>query len=160
MIKSKRSQIEMGESIAIIFIFIVLIGFGLIFYMNIMKGTTALKKEEGSQLQTIEVIQKIAFLPELQCSGASIIKQNCMDIFKLDAAEQIIWENQLHYYDILGYSSVFIEEIYPYPTRNWVIYNNSLEGAEKKATYKPILLYDPTDKLYHFGLVEIGVYFR
>jgi len=161
----KKAQIEMGESIAIIFIFIVLIGFGLIFYMNITKGTGTVKKEETSQLETIEIIQKASFLPELQCSGNSIIKQNCMDIFKLEAAEPIIREHQIHYFDVFGYSIISIDEIYPV-SRNWTIYNNSLDDmllqnrAEKKTTYKPILLYDPVDKLYHFGMLTIGVYFK
>jgi hypothetical protein len=161
----KKAQIEMGESIAIIFIFLILIAFGLIFYMNITKGTQAVKKEETAQLQTIETIQKISFLPELQCSGNSIIKQNCMDIFKLEAAETIIQENQIHYFDLFGNSIISINEIYPI-SRNWTLYNNSLEElllqnrAELKTTYKPILLYDPIDKLYHFGMLTIGIYFK
>ncbi len=164
-IKMKKAQIEMGESIAIIFVFLILIGFGLVFYMNVTKGTTAVKKEESSQLETIQIIQEATFLPELQCSGKSIIKQNCMDIFKLKAAESIIRKNQIHYYDVFGYSIISLTEIYPYP-RNWTIYNNSLDElilenlAEKKTTHKPILLYDPIDKLYHFGLLTIGVYFK
>jgi len=155
----------MGESIAIIFILIILIGFGMIFYSNITKGTSTAKKEETSQLQTIQIIQEVTFLPELQCSGNSIIKQNCMDIFKLRAAEPIIRENQINYFDVFGYAIVSVNEIYPVQ-RNWTLYNNSLDDlllqnmAEKKTTYKPILLYDPVDKLYHFGMLTIGVYFK
>lgn len=155
----KKAQIQMAESITIIFIFIVLVGFGLIFYMNVTKSTSSAKKEESSQLETIELVQKAAFLPELQCSGISVIKQNCMDMLKLNASEKIIIENQIYYYDTLGYSKISVKEIYP-GTNTWMIYNYSLDGAEKKSTYKPILLYNPIDKLYHFGLLEIGVYFK
>lgn len=161
----KKAQIEMGESIAIIFIFLIFIGFGLIFYMNITKSTSTAKKEETSQLEVVELIQKASFLPELQCSGNSIVTQNCMDIFKLEAGKDIINANQIYYFDVFGYSIISVEEIYPV-SRNWTVYNNSLDDelmqntAEKKLTYKPILLYDPVDKLYHFGMLSIGVYFK
>jgi hypothetical protein len=157
----KQAQIEMGESIAIIFIFLIIIAFGLIFYMNITKGSAAVKKEETSQLETVDTIQEVSYLPELQCSGNSIIKQNCMDILKLKAAEPVMKENQILYYDIFGYSTISIEEIYPVE-RNLTVYNNSLDDlkAEKKLTYKPILLYDPIDKLYHFGMLTIATYFK
>jgi len=40
----KKSQLQMGESVAVLFIFFILIAFGFSFYMNIMKGSQKIAK--------------------------------------------------------------------------------------------------------------------
>ncbi len=65
---ARKSQIQMGETIGILFVFFILVVFGFVFYMNVMKGSSKVEMEENIQLKTIGIAQRASFLPELQCS--------------------------------------------------------------------------------------------
>src|SRR3989344_9507334 len=97
----KKSQIQMGETIAVLFVFFVFILIGLIFYVKIIKGNIESDKEEASQLRAIGIAQRVMFLPELQCSEDNIIRDNCIDWWKLDSANSIMKDNEPYYYDLL-----------------------------------------------------------
>ena len=45
----------MGESVAILFIFFVLLVFGFVFYMNVMKGSAKVDIEENIELKAIGI---------------------------------------------------------------------------------------------------------
>ena len=101
---SKKSQIQIGETIAVLFVFFMLIVIGFLFYAKVIKGSIESEKEEASQFKSIGIAQKVMFLPELQCSENSIIIDNCIDSLKLDAAEEVMRENQVYYYDLFEFS--------------------------------------------------------
>ena len=155
---TKKAQIQMGESIAILFIFFILVVFGFVFYMNIMGGSAKIQKEENIQLKAIGTAQKISFLPELQCSEENVRVDDCIDILKLEAASGLLEDNNIYYYDIFEFSTIWVEEIFP-ETNKWPIYNNTLpEYKNKISTFIPISLFNPTSKKYDFGILAVEVY--
>ena len=64
----KKSQIQIGETIAVLFVFFLLVVIGFIFYVGVIKDSIVSEKDELSQLKSIEIAQKVLYLPELQCS--------------------------------------------------------------------------------------------
>lgn len=155
MVQQNKSQIQIGETIAVLFVFFILIIIGFIFYVNVIKGNIELEKEELSQLRAIGIAQRIMFLPEVQCSEDNIIIDDCIDILKLNAAQQLMKENEIYYYDLLEFSEVTISQIYP-PTAKWTLYYRKTQDYKNSfVTNMPVSLFDPTVRRYRFGLLTI-----
>jgi len=159
----KKSQVQMGESIAIIFVFLILISFGSIFYFSVSRGKARVDREETIQLKAIEIAQKASFLPELQC--IEINTEDCIDLIKLQKASDVMLNNPIYYYDMFGYSKLTVTRIYPTPEEEWLIYNRTLpldeyenKNIDIKTTYVPISLYDPTEKVYDFAYLKVETY--
>ncbi len=171
----KQSQIQITETIVVLFVFFILMFVGLIFYLKIFKSNIESEKEELNQLNSIGVAQRVMFMPELQCSQ-SIVKEitNCIDIIKLDAIKSgNIIKTNLAYFDIFGFSEITISQIYPIEpgkesadptdlslTENHLqIYSRKAEDLKQSfSTNVPISLYDPIEKKYSFGILNIVTY--
>jgi len=151
----KKSQIQIGETIAVLFVFFILIIIGFIFYVRVIKGNIELEKEELSQLKSIGIAQRVMFLPEVQCSEDNIITDNCIDILKLDSAKGIMMENEVYYYDLLEFSDITISQLYPDEAK-WSIYSRRSDELENKLiTNVPISLYDTSTRRYGFGILTV-----
>lgn len=149
----------MGESVAILFIFFILLVFGFVFYMNIMRGSTKVEIEENIQLKAISAAQKASFLPELQCSEENVRTEDCIDTYKLDAASKLLEDNSIYYYDVFEFSNIEVKRIFPEPEKIWPIYNNELTDYKNRiSTFIPISLFNATSKKYDFGILAVEVY--
>lgn len=151
----KRAQVQIGETIAVLFVFFILVIVGFIFYVKVIKGNIETENEEFSQLRSVGIAQRVMFLPELQCSEDNIIIDNCIDLLKLDAARDTIKQNELYYFDILEFSDINIIQIYPNEDK-WNIYSRKTEEFKSKfITNVPISLYDSTTRKHGFGVLTI-----
>ena len=145
----------MGETIAVLFVFFILIIVGFIFYVKVIKGNIAVEAEELSQLRSVGIAQRVMFLPELQCSEDNIIIDNCIDLLKLESAKNIMKENEIYYFDMLEFSDANITQIYPNEAK-WNVYSRKTQDFKNKfVTNIPISLYDPTTRKYGFGVLTI-----
>src|SRR3989344_9382657 len=159
-IKMKKSQVQIGETIAVLFVFFILVIIGFIFYVKVIKGNIELEKDELSQLKSIGIAQRIMFLPEVQCSEDNIIIDNCIDILKLDSAQTIMKQNEIYYYDLLEFSDVNVLQIYPDEAK-WNIYSRKTEDFSSKfVTNVPVSLYNPNTRKHGFGVLTIETLFK
>ena len=160
----KNAQIQMLETIAVLFIFFVLLLIGFIFYTSILKGSIETQKEESVQLIAIEVAQRASSLPELQCSEDNIVSDNCIDLIKLETASTVIRTNDIHYYDRLLFSTITVTRVYPIdPSRvnEWTLYNRTLEEFSNKIlTNIPISIFDPITNKKSFGVMTVELYLK
>ena len=156
MYKEKKSQIQIGETVAVLFVFFLLVVIGFIFYVGVIKDSIVSEKDELSQLKSIEIAQKVLYLPELQCSeGVVKEKENCIDTLKLEAAEQVIQKNELYYFDVFEFGNIYVKDIYPEPNE-WKIYSKITDDFKSNfSTNIPVSLYDPTIKKYSFGVLSV-----
>ena len=152
---NKKSQIQIGETIAVLFVFFILIVIGFLFYTRIIKSNIESEQAELSQLRSVGISQIVMFLPELQCSEGNVVIDNCIDTLKLDAAKNRMRQNDVYYYDLLEFGEVNISEIYPDSTNKWNIYSRKTNFTSKFMTNVPISLYNPIDKKYRFGILTI-----
>ena len=156
---SRKSQIQMGESVAILFIFFILLIFGFVFYANVMRSSAKVEFEENIQLKAIAIAQKASFLPELQCSEENVRVEDCIDLYKLEAASKLLEENNIYYYDIFEFSKIWVKEIFPETNKTWPLYNNKLTNySNKLSTFIPVSLFNATAKKYDFGILAVEVY--
>ncbi len=157
----KKTQIQMGETIAVLFIFFILVLIGFIFYVNVVKNNIEVEREEIRQEEAIKVAQKALFLPELQCSDQNIDTNDCIDRLKLEVSggeEGIINSNKMYYFDTFGFSRITVENIYP-NKESWVLYDNSLDKFSSKiTTHFPVVVYNSTSRHNSFGVMKVETF--
>ena len=158
---SRKSQVQMLETIAVLAVFLILIMVVYVFYFGMFKQGIKVEEGELEQLNAIKVAQRASSIPELQCSKNSIAIENCIDLLKLQSISSIINGNKEYYFDKLSFSRISVNEIYPEVKSLSVIYNNPLEDYSSKiVTNIPITLFDPIVNKNKFGVMIVETYFK
>ena len=148
----------MMETIAILFIFFILVFLALVFFFGVMKVSVDEEIEESNELSSIETAQIASSLPELQCSQNNILESNCIDILKLENSVSVI--NTTNYFNLFAYSKITVKQKFPDPANNWTLYERepNEDDYDIRPTYFPISLFDPKTQNYYFGVMTIEVY--
>ncbi len=173
----------MSETVAVIFIFFVLILFGLLFYSRYQNLAYKEEQQEILEKRAIATTLRTIFLPELLCTkGDAEPEDDCLDMWKVEAMhESNFLEIRLanYYFDIFSYAKISVHQVYPplaagtsgAEPEGLVLYNQ--EPPEKQAedgtpiepNYQPsyfgvTLRKEEISGLpsYHFGYLEVGVY--
>ncbi len=162
-IKMKKGQIRMSETIAVLFIFFVLILFGIIFYYNFQKVSIKEKQEEALAIRAIETTLKTLYLPELICSNGygNEVEDNCFDLTKMKHAQELIVEKEDYYFSLFGYSKITVYQLYPEGADPLVLYEKvKPDWTSKEPTYFVVALRDGLTGLenYKFAYLEVEVY--
>jgi len=152
-----RGQMKIGESIVILVIFFFLLIFGLVFYIRWSFYTAGVESDERAQLMAIQTVQKLQFLPELQCTTEGTVKYNCMDVLKLNTFDRIDANRKKVYETIFPNTYVTVKQVYP-TEGYWEIYGSEKELPSTHYFPVPIALYNASSGKYNFGYVEIRVY--
>jgi len=153
----KHAQVRIGETISILFIFIVLVIMGFMFYARIQSVTIYSDIDKSTNARAIQVAQTASFMPELQCSSNNVVDSNCFDILKLENFKDIAEANKEHYFDEYLYSYIEVRQVYPTQTA-WVIYNQTRANVSSVRIPVPILLYNATAKQFNTGIMQIDYY--
>ncbi|MEK6969880.1 MAG: hypothetical protein AABW48_05625 [Nanoarchaeota archaeon] len=160
----RTGQIKISETIAVLFIFFVLILFGIIFYYKYQQAAFFEKEEELLGAKAIEITLKTLFLPELICSkGAAEPEDNCFDVLKLDSVDKTFRKYADDYYfDLFSYATISVKEVYPGDS-SWLLYDKPpLKINRKEPTFFVVSLRDDlTDEnkpQYRLGYVEVVAY--
>jgi hypothetical protein len=151
------------ETIAVLLIFFVIIFVGFTFFTRMSKSSIQEKIEERQELAKIEATQVITNLPEIQCSNDNDIKEKCVDLLKIGAAEGTINNNIEDYFYLFSYSNVTVVRIFPSASpgqkSSWNLYSMMPDEIEAKlASYFPVLIYDPMEQMYYFGYMVVEVF--
>ncbi len=84
---NNKAQLHITETIAVLFIFFILVAFGLIFYARYQQTAAQEKQEQLLASRAMDTTVKALFLPELMCTkGEAEHEDNCVDLVKLNAA--------------------------------------------------------------------------
>ncbi|MEM4246720.1 MAG: hypothetical protein QXR48_00510 [Candidatus Woesearchaeota archaeon] len=157
----KKAQIKMFETVGVLVVFFFILIGGTIFYFNMQKS--ALQKEmfKQSQLRSLKSAQRAVFLPELDCSFASVQRENCFDTFKLAAIREMGRDQNVReiYFKTFGYMNLSVREVYPGTGFDWVVYEmlpDQYSSALKSQL--PVLLYNPVTRDSSFGVMEVTTY--
>src|SRR3989344_750063 len=140
-----RAQLKMGESFAVLVVFFILLGIGLIFYNVLQRSNVREQQEESMDKRAIQLAQTAAFLPELQCSFAEVVQENCIDLYKLRALAALAIQDEfaLQYRILFGNSKIVVHALYPNP-QAWEIYDAAQPGQTayrtKISTFIPVAL--------------------
>lgn len=156
--KTKKSQIKMFETIAILIVFFFMVAFGLVFYSQIQGRSIKSEFQERYELRSINTVQLANYLPEIQCSAENIVTDNCYDIMKLKHFAEVSKDSKLYYYNLFYSSNITVSQIYP-TEESWEIYSSVPDDWKEISKIQiPILLYDQIERRFNTGVVLVEVY--
>lgn len=154
----------MTETIAVLFIFFILIIFGIIFYYKYSQVSFKEQQEQMLGKRAMEITLKTLFLPELICSkGKAEPEDNCFDLIKLRQVNSTFKDNYRdYYYNLFPYTTITVQEISP-GNQSWLLYDKPKSNwTLKEATYFVIALKDDLktedEGKYAFGVLTVEVY--
>jgi hypothetical protein len=155
LLNMKKSQIKMMETTGVLMVFFIILVIGLVFYANLRMGGVKEQIGEYREQRLIENMQKLLFLPELQCSRQGVEVYTCVDLLKIKALSKVmnVSSNKIYYSDELGNSLVTVQEIYP-GNNTYILYDR-LGNGSLSSSFIPISLWDPLTDSFHMGLLTV-----
>lgn len=158
---AKQGQIHLSESVAVIFIFFVLIIFGAIFYYNFQEASFKEKQQELLAARAIDTTTKMLFLPEAACTKRETEREpNCFDMMKVRyLPEQFKRFNQT-YFSLFSYAKITIKQLYPEPLELIVYDQEPPQWSSRQPTFFVVALKDELNGQdnYGYGVVQVEVY--
>ncbi|MBI4152424.1 hypothetical protein HY495_01825 [Candidatus Woesearchaeota archaeon] len=165
--KTKQGQIHITETIAVLFIFFVLLFFGLVFYYKYVDVSAKEQLAENLERRAVDSTTRFIFLPEVQCTQRELPPfPYCLDLLKLSAFKDVLSGDALdeYYFHLFSFAKITVQEVYPDPARSWVVYDKpKIDYSNKKVTYFSAALEDASvsggaEPVVHFGYVVMEVY--
>ena len=145
---TKKAQMPMGETIMVLFAFFVLLGIGLVLYAQYQKSSMQREAAESFEREAVRIALKVAFYPELACSEAGVINENCFDLHKAVAFAEKVKQSTpvneeffLFYETELRDSTVYIEQIFPEADAMNIQFEQTTD-TEGRTRLNKITLYD------------------
>ncbi|MFH0869933.1 MAG: hypothetical protein V1866_02660 [archaeon] len=160
----RKAQLQMGETVFVVFIIIIIILLGLVFYSKVREGQIKDMQRAQRVSNFISLAHTLSSWPELECSIKETRDFDCIDRVKLGILGDFINQSKednpyaFNYYnDLLRKSDIVVREIYP-SQQSWTLYLNPGNRKTRDAISLPVNIYDPISKKYAFGVLELAVY--
>lgn len=161
-INTHKSQIKMFETIGVLMVFFILLGIGFAVYFSLQKVSYTKDVAQKRQLESFSLVQKMQYLPELECIFLSSTEENCYDEFKLNAFSELLTSNdavKIDYATLFGFSTVNVHIIYPGQQTTLKIYDRKPEKYKQATrTYSPISIKNPLTESKSFAYINITSY--
>ena len=166
----RKAQIQMTETIFVVFFILIIILLGFVAYSKFQEQHIIEQKKILKRMQLIELAHRLSSWSELECSVVGTTEFVCLDVTKLMVFEDFIKESKNkssyarnYYFDLLRNSKITVTEIYPSHTHTlgkdyWVLYENPGTTQTISPISVPVSLYNPLTKTYAFGIMELLVY--
>ena len=153
-----RGQLKVFETIAVLMVFLMLVGVGMSVYFAIQRAEIQDDIQRLQDLRVIQTVKRATFLPELDCVVAGAQTELCFDAIKLDELSGVLATPSAAtaYLPVFGYSTLNVTQVYP-SRRSWVVYDRQRSGDVRRFQ-SPVLVYDPVRFSYGFGVVEVTSY--
>lgn len=153
---SKKAEIKMFETTAVLTIFFFLLAISLSFYYNFSYSDQVKELGEIRRVNAFQAAVKTFFMPEFDCSFGGIRLNNCYDEIKIKKFAQLFNNNDNFrsiYISIFGTASIKVSEIYP-TNNEIVVYDFTPQNFNNKIiSFSPVLLYNPNKAGNCFGLM-------
>jgi len=128
----KKGQMQMNESIFVIFLVTFLILIGLVFFFKYTSADIKSEALEYEEFRFRQLISVVPNMPELKCSHLGI-SDECIDLFKAEAFADLEFEHRL-----FRNKEVVIKE-----DSSEVVLYDDLGCDDVRIVSTPISLYDP-----------------
>ncbi len=159
--QSTKAQIQLGEIVAVLIIFLIIMIFGLYWY-----ATGSAQSEQGvlagmNRMELLEIGRVIMNLPELECSIDSRRELSCIDEYRARALASIIegtaqerayFTNKFFAERRANYKAT-IEVIHPVGNQITLFDFVSENPISTQQISIPITLYDPIHRTHAFAML-------
>ena len=155
--KGKKGQLQIGVTMIVVFLFIVLLMFSLIFYFRFVYSETRETAETLADQRNSGLLSTVLGLPEFRCSRLGI-EEECLDASKLYNLGEITDNNPEYYGGLFeGVKGIWVEVLDPdgsgYFGPKFEIYGES--SGVGKIYAVPVSIYYPDYQKYKIGLLRI-----
>lgn len=159
----------MHETIIVIFIFLVILAVGMIFFYKYQLGSIEADQVKYKQQQFENVLLAVPSFPEIRCSLYGV-SENCIDVSKVLAFNLVLQKNKDYYNTQYGMKNITIFSVYPLKNSVectlsndncgiWNVFNNKpLARKDFLRLESPVSLYNPKDESYSIGLMVVEEY--
>jgi hypothetical protein len=162
----KNAQIQMGENVIILFIFFILLIFGVVFYTKIQSGKVQQDISEDIEGRGLQIAQQVLFLPELQCTRDGVEIPDCYDLYAMKSFSELSPNPSFRdaYVDLFGFTTITVFSIFPNKDDGEIVlYDNAkTDFTSKLPYYSPIIICDfsknTEQKVCNFGVLKVDVY--
>ena len=139
-----KAQMKMGETIAVLIVFFMILFFGIFFYANM--------ERKGIQ-------ERLEKMEEKKSIDRNITRSLCIDKLKKDVFAEIGNRYSQYYQSLFSNTKIELTEIYPNSGDYITIYEGTT-SEQYFTTYIPVSVFDPTDYpgRYTIGLLKITYY--
>jgi predicted PurR-regulated permease PerM len=157
--KNKKAQMKMGETIAVLLVFFIILFFGIMFYSRMQSSEIKETVQEIEEKSSTDIAQKIQFLPELKCTSSDVTRSLCIDNLKAKSFSNISKDNTAYYQSIFGSTKIEYAQVYPGLTNYTILYEGP-SSSQYITTLMPISLFNPLPYpgRYTIGLLRIRYY--
>ncbi len=156
----RKGQVKMFETIGVLIVFFFLLIAGSVFYFGAQTSSIEKERVRAQEQKSLQIVLKALYLPELDCSFLKTQKENCVDVLKLAEFSRLLRNESVRqaYYEEFGDALVTVSEVYP-RGRSVVLYNVTPQvERDVRVTRSPMLVFDPVQDTYAFGVIEVRVY--
>jgi len=153
----------MTETIAVMFIFFILLSLGIIFYAKYSQGQARIAEYKQFGQKAMDMTLQAVFLPELICTNAEAeTGSNCIDLQKLQYLNSVKGLSVEEYFSLFSYSYIWVEQLSPNEIE-YTIYNNTKpEYHEVIPSFFVVTLKDylgtGSGLSYRYGVLHVEVY--
>ena len=174
----KKAQVNMAETVIVIFIFVVLLGLFLIYYTQFRSEGIEQEAKESKTASSTALLSVLSSVPEIKCSEKAKEEQ-CIDTLKVLALNSIIAQNINYYRSVFGTRDISLEILYPiseqkaecnqqsykninYPSNcnEYIIFSSITKTANKNIISTPVSIYFPETDTFGIGKLKIITYTR
>lgn len=152
---NKKGQLEIQETILVIFIFIIILAIGLTVFYRYTTDSIKADAQVYEEFRFKVGISSIPSMSEVKCSFLSEQKE-CMDLEKVKAFS--IYSKD--YFSLFGYSNITLYMVYPGSTQKPVVlyYRKPASTRQSFIISTPVLVYDPEYSNYNIGKLTLVRY--
>lgn len=166
----KRAQLQIGESMMVIIILMIVGVIALVFYFNMAKEDYRVKSREYDDLDTLETAQIVSNLYELKCAKPGV-SNVCFDIHKAQSVAALRGDGEDgfndYYYYLFRNSKVALTQYYP-SHQELIIYWQNASAADNvgnnpqsvNTVVIPVIIHNSSAETNGFGVLTVERYFR
>ena len=146
----KKGQAQLGETVAVIVIVIILLVVGIVFWNSLKRSDVQTVARQSEDLSIVELAKVVAELPELKCYNTNTItKVNCFDWYKILAFNRTLNSPSTPpttrkqafdmYSNYFQRSKITFQQAYPVEI-NVTVYDNNISANRALQIMIPVLL--------------------
>lgn len=149
----KKGQIQIQETIFVLFSVLILLVIAMIFFFSFQKGNVEEIYQDYQESKFQEMLLTVPNLPEIKCSELTK-EEECIDLYKARAFSEISSQGVL-YRGEFGYKEINLEV----GSEKIIIYQQQKVNYENlRVINSPVSVYDPKTEKYKIGVLEIKWY--
>ena len=156
----RKAQIQSGETIMVLVIIGMLIFFGVIFMSNMQSESAEIRQAQQTDMSALAIASQLGNLPELRCTRRQTAVERCIDIYKAQAFNKYLAENQDYVIERFGNVNISIRIISPVLEGSDISVINITDpyddqGDGRLPVHIPVVLNDPINKINYFSVLEV-----